>query len=133
MEQSSENEGAIGRRYALCVGIRTYTNLINRVLRFAIADATTIAERLADPQRGNFAVTLLREPTQTTKAALDEAVEQLLSAPGRQAEDLALLYFSCHGDLNKVDNTFCLLPSNATLQANGIFEQTTVIGIRDLA
>ena len=123
----------LGRRYALCVGIGTYTNLDNRDLRFAVADATTIAERLADPQRGNFAVTLLRESIQTTKAALDEAVAQLLNAPDRQAEDLVLLYFSCHGDLNKADNTFCLLPSNATLQANEIFEQTTLIGVSDLA
>ena len=133
MVQSANDPLALGRRYALCVGIGTYTNLINRNLRYAAADAITIAERLADQQRGNFAVTLLTEPIQTTKAALEEAVEQLLSAPERQAEDLTLLYFSCHGDIERPKNTFCLLPSNATLQANGIYEQTTVIGVSDLA
>ncbi len=133
MLQSSEGERALGRRYALCVGIGTYTNLVNRNLRYAVADATTVAERLANPQRGDFVVTHLTESAQTTKAALDEAVEQLLSAPERQAEDLTLLYFSCHGDIDHTENAFCLLPSNAALQANGMFEQTTLIGISDLA
>src|SRR6266700_8355958 len=97
MLSSSEGDMTLGRRYALCVGIGTYTNLSNRNLRYTVADATTIAERLADPQRGDFAVTVLTEPTQTTKAVLEEAVEQLLSAPDRRPEDLTLLYFSCHG------------------------------------
>ena len=123
----------LGRRYALCVGIGTYTNLTNRNLRYAVADATTIAERLSDPQRGNFSVTRLTEPTQTTKAVIEEAVEKLLSAPDRHAEDLTLIYFSCHGDVYSADNTFCLLPSNATLQAEGKFDSTTLIGIYDFA
>ena len=111
MVQSANDPLALGRRYALCVGIGTYTNLINRNLRYAAADAITIAERLADQQRGNFAVTLLTEPIQTTKAALEEAVEQLLSAPERQAEDLTLLYFSCHGDMSAPRTPFaCCLP-----------------------
>src|SRR6266567_6040582 len=99
MVQSARDTLALGRRYALCAGIGTYTNLANRNLRYAVADATTIAERLADPQRGNFVVTLLTQPTQTSKAVLDEAVEKLLSAPDRQPEDLTLIYFSCHGDV----------------------------------
>ncbi len=133
MLQSLPSERALGHRYALCVGIGTYTNLANRNLRYAVDDATKIAERLADPQKGSFAVTLLTQPIQTTKAALEEAVEQLLSASERQAEDLTLLYFSCHGDIERTENTFCLLPSNATLQANEIYEKTTVIGVLDLA
>jgi len=133
MLQSSDGDMTVRRCYALCVGISTYTNLLNRNLRYAGDDATTIADQLHDPQRGNFDVRVLTEPMQTTKKALDEAVKELLSASDRQAEDLTLLYFSCHGDVNKEDNTFCLLPSNATQQANGAFEQTTLIGISDLA
>src|SRR6266487_2388468 len=133
MLQPSNDKMILGRRYALCAGIGTYTNLANRDLRYAVADATTVAERLADPQRGDFVVTLLTESTQTTKAALDQAVEQLLSAPERQAEDLTLLYFSCHGDIERAENTFCLQPSDATSQANGAYEQATLIGISDLA
>src|SRR6266702_7064115 len=133
MQQPARTAGELGHRHALCVGISAYTNLENRNLRFAIADATAITELLADPQRGNFDATFLQKPIETTKAAIDEAVERLLNAPDRQAEDLALLYFSCHGDLNKADGTFYLLPSNAIQQANGAFEQTTMIGISDLA
>ena len=133
MLQSSDDDRTLNRRYALCVGIGTYTNLLNRNLRYTVSDAATVAERLADPRRGNFAVRVLTEPVQTTRAALEEAVEELLSAPDRQAEDLTLLYFSCHGDVNIVDNTFCLLPSNATQQAEGMFEQTTLISIYDFA
>lgn len=70
MPQRSTNETIIGHRYALCVGIGQYTQLHNRNLRYAVIDATTLAERLADPQRGNFAVTLLTEPAQTSKIAL---------------------------------------------------------------
>ncbi len=58
MSQLRKDTTILGRRYALCAGIGTYTNLANRNLRYAVADATTIAERLADPQRGNFVVTL---------------------------------------------------------------------------
>ncbi len=133
MLQTGESE-RIGRRgYALCVGIGTYTHLDNRNLRYAVDDATVIAKRLADPQRGNFAVTVLTEPAQTTKAALEQAVEQLLSAPDRRAEDLTLLYFSCHGDLNQADHTFCLLPSNASLQNEGLLDPTALISIYDFA
>jgi tetratricopeptide (TPR) repeat protein len=133
MLQPGESE-RIGRRgYALCVGIGTYSHLVNRNLRYAVDDATVIAERLVDPQRGNFAVTVLTEPAQTTKAALEQAVEQLLGARDRRADDLALLYFSCHGDLNQIDHTFSLLPSDASLQDNGMFDQTTLVSIYDFA
>ena len=133
MPQLSKDTEILGSRYALCVGIGTYTNLINHDLRYAVSDATIIAERLADPQRGNFTVTLLAEPNSTCKSALDEAVEKLLSAPDRQAEDLIVIYFSCHGTVSTLDNTFCLLPSDAVLQAEGMLEQTTLISISDFA
>ncbi len=54
MLQASDGDMTLVRRYALCVGIGTYTNLANRNLRYAVDDATKIAERLADPQRGGF-------------------------------------------------------------------------------
>jgi len=133
MPQPSNDKMLLGRRYALCAGIGTYTNLTNRNLRYAVADATTIAERLADPQRGNFTVTLLTEPASTCKEALGEAIEKLLSTSDRQADDLTLIYFSCHGDVYTIDNTFCLLPSNATLKDERTFEPTTLISIYDIA
>src|SRR6266516_7631910 len=107
MPQPSNDKMLLGRRYALCAGIGTYTNLTNRNLRYAVADATTIAERLADPQRGNFTVTLLSEPASTCKEALGEAIEKLLSTSARRADDLTLIYFSFHGDVYRIADTFC--------------------------
>jgi tetratricopeptide (TPR) repeat protein len=133
MPHSSGDTVLLGHRYALCVGIGTYTNLRDRNLRFAVADAIAMKKRLESSLPDSFKVTLHIEPAQTSKAALNEAVEHLLSAPDRQAEDLAILYFSCHGDVCPPDNTFCLLPSNASLQADGMFEPGTLIGISDFA
>jgi tetratricopeptide (TPR) repeat protein len=133
MPHSSGDNVLLGRRYALCVGIGTYTNLRNRNLRFAVADARAMKERLESSLPDSFEVKLLIEPAQTSKAALNEAVEHLLSAPDRQAEDLAVLYFSCHGDLSIPEETFCLLSSDAVAQPSGGFDPTTCIGISDLA
>jgi hypothetical protein len=133
MPLQSTDEAITSHRYALCVGIAQYTQLHNRNLRYAVTDAIAIAERLADPQRGNFTVTLLIEPTQTSKTALEEALDELLNAPDRQAEDLVVIYFSCHGDVYTPDNTFCLLPSNTVQQTDGTFKRTTLLGIYDLA
>ncbi len=133
MPRSSHSQVRLGRRYALCVGIRTYTNLRNRSIRYAGDDARAIAQRLEGSLPDSFEVTLLTEPAQTSKAALNEAVEHLLSAPDRQAEDLAVLYFSCHGDLSAPEETFCLLSSDAAAHPDGGFEPATFIGISDLA
>ena len=53
MVQPLESERLRRRGYALCVGIGTYSNLVNRNLHYAVADATIVAERLVDPQRGD--------------------------------------------------------------------------------
>src|SRR6266567_4005108 len=129
----SHDQMTPGRRYALCVGIGTYTHLSNRHLRYAVNDANAIALRLEGSQHGEFVVTRLTEPAQTSSTVLLEALDELLNAPDRQAEDLVLIYFSCHGDVYTPDKTFCLLPSNASYQSDGIFKRTTIIGIYDLA
>src|SRR5579864_3923752 len=103
MSPSATDQLTLGRRYALCVGIGTYTNLHNKDLRFAVEDARAIAKRLEGSLPDSFEVTLLTESDQTSKAALEEAVEHLLSAPDRQAEDLAVIYFSCHGELSTAE------------------------------
>ncbi len=68
-----------GRRFALCVGIGTYTKLRNRNLRYAVKDANTIADLLSAPERGNFAVTRLINAAQTSTAALKTALDELLN------------------------------------------------------
>src|ERR1700693_5392291 len=106
MPPSSNDQIILGHRYALCVGIGTYSHLHNRNLRFATNDARAIARRLESSPLDHFEVTVLIEPAQTSKAVLNAAVEYLLGAPDRQPDDLTMLYFSCHGDLSGPENTF---------------------------
>ena len=120
------------RRFALCIGIGRYTQLRNRDLRFAVADAHAVADCLRDPRRGSFDVTILTEPGQTTKAALDKAFDHHLQAADRQPEDLVIIYLSCHGELYSHDHTLYFLPSNAEIAEDGTPKKTTVFDIYDL-
>jgi hypothetical protein len=130
MSQQSLEKGQTLRRYALCVGIGEYTNLPNHNLRYAVDDANVVADQLE--QKGDYIVRRLTLTNQTTKEVLNRAVEHLLSAPERQENDLAVLYFSCHGTIEPGKKTFCLLPSGAALQADGRPNPETSIGISDL-
>src|SRR6266571_8197092 len=112
MPQSSKDGVAAGRRYALCVGIGTNTKFVNHNLRYAVADARAIAEKLGDPQRGNFAVTLLTEPSKTTEQILRETLDKMLNGSDLNAEDLVVIYLSCHGDVYGKGHTFYLQPSD---------------------
>ncbi len=123
----------MGRRYALCIGVGTYTKLANRNLRYAVADAKAIAEKLGDPQRGNFAVTLLTEPSQTTEQTLWTTLIEMLNAPGLEADDLVVIYLSCHGDVYGRGNTFYFQPSDAEVGANRVPNKLTMIDTHRLA
>ncbi len=133
MDRQSWYNTTPGNRYALCVGIGQYTNLPNGNLRYAIADAQAIADVLRHPERGTFQVTLLTEPSQTTRQALVEALDQILNAPQLKAEDIVVIYLSCHGSVYGKGNTFYLLPSDAMLEEDSFPKKTTVIDIHDLA
>ena len=115
MPQSSIDNVLLGRRYALCVGIGTYTNLTNRNLRYAVADAKAIAERLQDPQRGSFETTLLTQVTETTGERLRKELNRIVNAHDRKPEDLVVIYFSCHGGVYHGENKFYLQPSDARM------------------
>jgi len=115
MDQTSNKNVTPSCRYALCVGIGQYTELPNRDLRYAVADAQDIANVLRDPERGNFQVTLLTEPSQTTRHALDETIDRTLNAPHLDPKDIVVIYLSCHGSVYGKGNTFYLLPSDARI------------------
>ncbi len=125
-------DASIGRRYALCIGIGQYTELVNHDLRYAVSDAQSIADILQDTQQGDFEVTLLTEPIHTTKQALEEHLDQILNAPDLNPEDMVVIYISCHGSIYGRGNTFYLLPSNANLE-DAFPKKTTIIDIHDLA
>jgi uncharacterized protein YjbI with pentapeptide repeats len=127
-----KDEATVSRRYALCVGIGTYTQLTNRSLRYAVTDAEAIAERLSDPQRGNFEVTLLIESAQTTKDMLGKTLYRKLNALDLNPEDMVVIYISCHGDTYGNRKNFCLLPSDAQLEEDGTLNKMTVIDVHDV-
>jgi tetratricopeptide (TPR) repeat protein len=120
------------RRFALCIGIGHYTKLSNHDLRYAVADAHAVSDRLCDPQRGIFEVTLLTEPDQTTKTALDRAFESHLQAADQKPEDLVIIYLSCHGQLYRHNHTLYFLPSDAEIAEDGTPKKSTVFDINDL-
>jgi len=97
-----------------------------------VADAKAIAEILGDPLRGNFDVTLLTEPAETTKQMLKEELDALLNAPKHREEDLVVVCLSCHGNVYGWRKTFYLLPSDAEMERKGMPKRTTVIDIYDL-
>src|SRR6266851_208575 len=133
MPQLPEDDATIGRRYVLCVGIGTYTTLTNRNLRYAVEDAKAVAERLQDPQRGSFEVTLLTEATETTEDQLRKDLNRMVNAYDRKPEDLVVIYFSCHGGVYRDENNFYLQPSDTRMDPDGEPDKNTVIDIYDLA
>ena len=81
-----------GSRLALVVAVDQYDDPALRDLTAPAADASALAEVLADPALGNFSVeTLYNETT----AGLAERLEGFLSE--LRPADFALLHFSCHG------------------------------------
>lgn len=124
---------SLQHRYALCVGIGQYTNLRNRDLRYAASDALAVAERLQDPERGQFEVSCLTEPAQTTKLHIEAALDLLLNGTHINPNDVVVIYLSCHGSVFGKNNTFYLLPSDAIVDDNNTPKKTSVIDIHDLA
>ena len=84
-----------GLRVALVVATNTYTDPGLRQLRAPVQDAADLAQVLADPGIGGFAVTtVIDQPAHQVRLA----VEDFLA--GRGTGDLLLVYLSCHGKLD---------------------------------
>lgn len=85
-----------GPRLALIIATATYHDQGLRQLRAPARDAEDLAQVLADPAVGGFAVTtVVDESAQNIRLA----VEDFLTERGTQ--DLLLLYLSCHGLLDQ--------------------------------
>ena len=77
------------KRHALFVGVNRYDDKFIRPLRFALPDATILADRFG---RAGFETRLLADPTQAElKNAVEAAVSELL--PG----DIFLFFYAGHG------------------------------------
>lgn len=108
------------KRYALCVGINTYSNLPpNSQLSYARSDAESIAEVLQDPARGSFDLVKLLVDEQATKSAILQAFDELTQGQGLDREDMLLFFFSGHGFLDK-QGDLCLVPHDAAYREQDI-------------
>ena len=85
-----------GPRLALVVATGTYTADPGlRALRAPARDADDLAQVLADPGIGGFAVTtVIDQPAQQIRLAVEDFLD------GRGTGDLLLVYLSCHGLLD---------------------------------
>ena len=84
-----------GDRLALVVATSTYADPGLRRLRAPAEDAADLAQVLADPGIGGFAVTtVIDQPTQQIKLAVEDFLAD------RGTGDLLLVYLSCHGLLD---------------------------------
>src|SRR5450755_3039620 len=84
-----------GARLGLVVATSTYTDAALRQLRAPAQDADDLAQVLADPGIGGFAVTtVIDQPAQQIRLAIEDFLD------GRGTGDLLLVYLSCHGLLD---------------------------------
>jgi hypothetical protein len=131
------------KRYALCIGIGEYTDptmLGNDFLRYPIDDARAIDEALSQPAIGGFnEVKVLTTPTETTRAAIEDALAHFFQKPGLSASDLLFVFISAHGLLD-ANGDYVLLASDARklLAESGesasnetTFDLRTIINIYD--
>jgi hypothetical protein len=86
----------VGLRAALVIGVDTYDNPELQQLRAPACDAADLADVLADPAIGGFAVT----------SVINQAEPQVRRRIGAflailDTSDLALVYLSCHGVLDR--------------------------------
>jgi len=84
-----------GARLALVVATGTYADPGLRLLRAPARDAADLAQVLADPGIGGFAVTtVIDQPAQQIRLAVEDFLD------GQGTGDLLLVYLSCHGLLD---------------------------------
>lgn len=82
----------MGVRAALLIAVGQYADSRFAKLRAPVADTEDLRRVLADKDIGGYDVQVLSDPTcQEIRLALDDFFD------GRKADDMLLLYFSCHG------------------------------------
>jgi len=104
-------EDAAARLFVMAVGVDRYRNP-QLALRFAVADAVTVAQTLRDGAAGLFSateVTLLTDEAATRDGIL-AALERLSREIGPQ--DTFLLYLAGHGVKTEPDERFLFLPQD---------------------
>jgi len=124
-----------GRLVILAIGVDTY-RLPNMALRFAVADAETVARTLRGQAAGLFTdtqVTVLRNAEATRRGILDALAN---AARETEAGDTFVLYLAGHGVRSEPDQRFLFLPQDVTdmsawpaLRAQAIDDTTLVAAL----
>lgn len=98
----SEVEGAyVPRRMALLVGINSFDDKRWRPLFYAEQDARDLSSVLSNPAQSHFDdVKVLAGPSQTTRAAILDAIDRIARENTNQ-NDTVVIYFSTHGTLER--------------------------------
>ena len=116
------------QRLALTIGINKHQErYIN--LNYARKDAEEVAKMLRDPQRGGFNHVRELLDEEATKAKILEAVEILLE--GLDPGDLALIYFSGHGAIDKGDDLI-LVPYDIRFGSGHTLLATSAVHMKEI-
>jgi len=120
------------KRNALCIGINKYLNAPSANLKFARADAESMAKVLSDVNRGGFSCRLLLDE-QATKSEILTAFNQLLLDPELGKEDFAFVYYSGHGGIDNSGNLY-LTATNTSFQKSdsASIDLTSCVHMREL-
>ena len=97
------------QKYALLIGNDRYQDLPD--LKVPAADVAGLARVLTDPAIGGFDPTLVKTLSNPDYAVAHEAIGRLFA--NRQHDDLVLLYFSGHGELDRTGGLYLALPNSA--------------------
>lgn len=121
----------MAKRLAVCIGVNNYKNKPSANLQFACRDAQSVATLLADDAYGGFDAVVEIHDAQARKDDIMKALKDLLLNPDLTKDDLALVFFSGHGALDKGDNLF-LVPHDADFLPDSSVDVTTTLHIKDL-
>src|SRR6201996_8442224 len=121
--------GSRGGRSALLVTTAAYADAQLAWLRPPVSGAADLAEALADPRAGGFAVDMLNDGTETE---IRLAVARFLS--GRWRDETVLVYLSCHAIRDRVRlyfaaaDTWLRYPQRSAVPAAAVLSELDLCG-----
>ena len=128
----SQPPGLPGGRSALLVTAAAYADAQLAWLRPPVSGAADLAEALADPRAGGFAVDMLADGTE---AEIRLAVARFLS--GRSRDETVLVYLSCHAIRDRArlyfaaTDTWLRYPQRSAVPAPAVLSELDLCGARN--
>lgn len=121
----------MSKRVAICIGVNKHKYTPSANLNFATKDAQRMTSLLRDSSRGEFDEVVELLDQKANKSEVLASMNRVLLNSDLGEEDLALIFFSGHGGLDKADNLY-LVPHDFKLLANRQVDISTVISINEL-